>query len=142
MNLCFSDDCNQGVNNARDGRGNTPLHRAAEDDDVDVAKLLLANSADVDSTDNDGDTALHEAARKNSVAVAEVLIENYANVDSTEKHGATALHLAAYHNHVDVAKLLLAKSANLNATAVSHGDYPGLTPLQVAERYRNQEMVE
>merc|ERR1711978_376612 len=38
--LCFSEDCNQEVNNARDSRGWTPLHQAARYDSVDVAKLL------------------------------------------------------------------------------------------------------
>jgi len=105
-----------------------------------VAKLLLANSADVDSTDRSGDTALHWAAGLNHVDLAKVLIKNSANVDSTDKLGATALHYAAMYNSVDVAKLLLENSANLNAIGVN-GRYEGRTPLQVAERYQNQEMV-
>jgi len=94
----------------------------------------------VNSADVWGKAALHYAAYWNSVGVAKVLIENFANVESTDNHGNTALHYAAIGNSVDVAKLLLAKSANLNATAVS-GPRKGLTPLQVAERYQNQEMV-
>merc|ERR1712018_704399 len=51
------------------------------------------------------------------------------------------LFIGLQRGTVGVAKVLIAHSANLNATAVS-GRYRGLTPLQVAERYRNQEMVE
>ena len=141
MDLCFSEDCNQGVYNARDGVGDTPLHRAAEENSVDLAKLLLAHSVDVDTTNEFDQTALHWAASQNSLDVAKVLIENSANVDNTDSWGETALHTAAAHDSVDVAKLLIENYANLNATAVS-GSYKGLTPLQVAEIEGNQEMVE
>merc|ERR1712150_292068 len=139
--LCFSDDCNKGVNNARDLWGWTPLHRAAyyHDDAVItesksfpseciygcdqwgkndyVAKRLIENSANVDSTDNAGWTALHYAAYRNGVAVAKVLIENSANVSSANNDGWTALHWAAYKNSVHVAKILIAHSANVKSTA-------------------------
>ena len=140
MNLCFSANCNKGVNNARDSWGSTPLIQAAWKNNVDVAKLLLENSANMDSTDADGRTPLHEAAWMNSVGVAKLLLENSANVDSTDNYGETALHRAAWMNSVEVARLLLRYSANLNATAVS-GSGKGLTPLQLAERYQRLEMV-
>merc|ERR1711963_899460 len=138
INLCFCDNCNKGVNNARDWLGETPLHRAAKTNSVFAAKLLLENSANVDSADNYGKTALHDAAMKNSIGVANLLLENSANVDSTDNFGGTALHKAAYVNSVGVAKVLIENSADLNATVVS-GPIRGLTPLQVAERFGNQE---
>jgi len=139
MNLCFSANCNNGVNNARDSLGWTPLHEAARVNRGDLAKRLLENSANVDSTDKWGKTALHVAAYWNSVAVAQLLLENSAHVDSTDNNGATALHWAAYQNSVDVAEILIAHSANVNATPVS-GSWKGLTPLQVAKKLGNQEI--
>merc|ERR1711963_641684 len=65
--LCFSDNCNKEVNNARDSLRWTPLHEAVYENRVDVAKQLLENSANVDSTTYYGATALHLAAWKNSV---------------------------------------------------------------------------
>merc|ERR1711963_684537 len=138
INLCFCDNCNKGVNNARDWLGETPLHRAAMKNSIGVANLLLENSANVDSTDNFGGTALHKAAWENSVAVASLLIENSADVDRADNRGQTALHKAVYVNSVGVAKVLIENSADLNATVVS-GPIRGLTPLQVAERFGNQE---
>jgi len=129
--LCFSEDCNQQVNNARDSWGLTPLHQAAWKNSVDVAKLLLENSANVDSADDEGETALHVAARWNSVEVAKLLLKKSASVDSTDNVGETALHWAAYHNSVDMAKLLLEKSANVNSA-----DKWGFTALHYAA-YKN-----
>merc|ERR1712012_1263362 len=80
MNLCFSANCNKGVNNARDNWGWTPLIRAANENNVYVARRLLANSANVDSASNDGLTALHRAAYMNSKNVAKILIAHSANL--------------------------------------------------------------
>merc|ERR1711963_30651 len=140
--LCFCENCDKGVNNARDVFDSLPLHQAAKNNNVDVAKLLLENSADVDSTDNYGETALHDAALWNSVDVAKLLLENSANVDSANNEGATPLHVAARKNSVGVAEILIAHSANLNATTAVSGRYRDKTPLQLAEFVGNQEMVE
>ena len=50
VDLCFSEDCNQEVNNARDREGWTPLHQAAWKNDVSVAELLIAHSANLNAT--------------------------------------------------------------------------------------------
>merc|ERR1712004_948739 len=107
VHLCISDNCNKGVNNARDLSGRTPLLRAANENlPLYVAKLLIENSANVDSANKKGFTALHSAAYRNSVAMAKVLIENSANVDSTDKNGWTALHYSASRNNQEMVELL------------------------------------
>jgi len=139
--LCFSEDCNQEVNNAKDKWNNTPFHRAAENGRVDVVKQLLENTANLDRKNKYGQTALFVAAIRNNVDLANLLLANSANVNSGDFEGATALYYAAWKNSVNVARLLLRYSANLHATAV-RGYWGGKTPLQVAELYRNREMVE
>merc|ERR1719367_2719815 len=49
VDLCFCENCNKGVNNARDRADDTPLHQAAKKNNAFAAKLLLENSANVDS---------------------------------------------------------------------------------------------
>ena len=83
MDLCLSDNCNKGVNNARDSLGFTPLYQAASENSVDLAKQLIENSADVNSANNVGNTALHEAAFKNRVDVAKLLIDHSADLTAT-----------------------------------------------------------
>merc|ERR1712038_1399465 len=147
VDLCFSEDCNQEVNNARDKispGGYTPLLEAAYRNRTEVAKQLIAHSADVNYSNGQGETALHYAASCNSVEVANFLLDHSVNVDSTDNRGYTALHFAVrelFGSCVSVAKLLIAHSADLNATPVS-GPYKGLTPLQAAEKEGHQEMVE
>merc|ERR1712004_354637 len=138
VHLCISDNCNKGVNNARDLSGRTPLLRAANENlPLYVAKRLIENSANVDSANKKGFTALHSAAYRNSVAMAKVLIENSANVDSADNDGWTALHYAASRNSVAVAKVLIENSANVDST-----DKNGWTALHYAASRNNQEMVE
>lgn len=51
---------------AKDNMGMTPLHRAAENKNVEVAKFLVFKGADVKAKANGGFTPLHWAARYNS----------------------------------------------------------------------------
>jgi len=136
IDLCFSDNCNQDVNNARDVNADTPLHIAAEKNRVALAKLLIENSAYVNSKNVYGYTALHEAAYKNNVGVARLLIENSANVNSQQYQGYTALHLAAGENNVDMANLLIENSANVDIT-----DRHGETALHFAARENSADVA-
>jgi ankyrin repeat protein len=50
-----------GLTHAREPRGKTPLHRAAEFLKLDVAKMLIERGADVNARDDHGITPLHKA---------------------------------------------------------------------------------
>ena len=69
---------------AKDDAGFTPLHEAAMDNSLDVARLLLDRGAEVDAKDNDGNTPLHGAAEGNSLDVARLLIEHGANTEGID----------------------------------------------------------
>jgi hypothetical protein len=102
--------------NAKNG-GKTPLHEVADEGNGDaagVAKVLLANKADVNARDHEGWTPLHAAAAKGLADVVEVLLANGADVNAKNNKGQTALHWAAGKAYSDVAKLLLAHKADVN----------------------------
>ena len=90
--------------------GETALHRAAKWKDIDVAIVLIENSADVNSADNDGDTPLNEAAGENSLDVANILLENSANLNVTAVSGyyggLTPLQAAEKEGYPDMVELL------------------------------------
>jgi hypothetical protein len=96
----------------RDEYGWTPLHLAAGWGKKDVAKLLLANNAEVDARDNDGKTALHLAARNGRERVVELLLANKAEADARDRDGFSPLHYAVANGCKDVAEMLRQRGAH------------------------------
>jgi ankyrin repeat protein len=113
----------RGFKDILDPRFNAILQRAEDGGYKDVAKLLLANNADVDAQDNKGNTPLHLAARGGYKDVAELLLANKADVNAKDNYGNTPLHYAASHGNKDLAELLLANKAEINAKT-DKGDTP------------------
>ena len=116
-----------GVANATGNNGGTPLHLAAQEGHVDLARMLLDKGAEVDARDAKGETPLHRATEKGHTDVAGLLLARGADVNATSKNGATALHWAASEGHRDVAQLLLDAGADVRA-----GSEDGWTPLNAA----------
>ena len=68
-----------------------PLHYTARDNKTEVAKVLLANGADINAKDYSGFTPIHHTARDNKPEVAKVLLANGAQVNVRNNFGNTAL---------------------------------------------------
>ncbi|CAJ0941647.1 unnamed protein product, partial [Mesorhabditis belari] len=105
--------------NARDDKGQTPLHLAAENDYPDVVKLFLKmkqnNRAVLTAIDHNGFTCAHIAAMKGSLAVVrELMMIDKAMViqAKTKTMEATTLHMAAAGGHANIVKILLENGAN------------------------------
>jgi ankyrin repeat protein len=80
--------------NARNSRGRTPLHIAAEKSDVGIARLLIEYGADVNARDEEGRTPLHIAAENGYINVVRLLVEKGADINARDNEGFTPLHLA------------------------------------------------
>ncbi len=125
----------------------TPLHYAAENDNDELAELLISHSAYCDAEDGRCRTPLHDAAKHNSTAVARVLLKHNASVeggmfpqmDKSSKYnwGRTPLHEAAYSNSTDVVQLLISAKADIHAR-----DGGGCTPLHEAASSNSKEAAE
>ena len=113
--------------NAKDEHGRTPLHRAASNNDVATATLLIERGAVVNAKNRWGNTPLHNAADTNAVETATLLIERGAAVNAKGYYGWTPLHNAADTNAVETATLLIKRGAAVNAKANT-----GWTPLHSA----------
>ena len=111
---------------AGEGRSyKTPLNYAAENNNLPVAKLLIAHGADVEGG---GSSPLSSAGVNGDfVEMAQVLVENGANVNARNSQGSTPLHPACSRGNKKVVKYLLSKGADANAK-----DENGTTPLYLA----------
>jgi ankyrin repeat protein len=88
--------------------GNTPLHNAALNGDLDKIKSLIEEGEDVDGRNDDEETALHLAARKNAAGVIQALCqEGKATIDIEESAGKTPLYIAVQSQHFESVKMLL-----------------------------------
>ncbi len=125
------------LTSAKDGFGQTALHRAAAAGYADLAELILSHAAAVDPVSHVGRTPLHDAAEGGHPAAAKVLLDHKARPGAMNENGETPLHLAARHGHADVVRLLLERGADPNAM----GQYIG-SPLHEAAAHGRYAVAE
>ncbi len=144
--------------------GWTPLHYAAAQGHKEIAKLLIAEGANLNATDYIGTRPLHMAAYMKS-DVAELLIANGADVNAKDNVGETPLDSAILGKRTTSADLLrkhggksgaedsvhvAASVENIEAviqhlaagTDVNAKNYDGDTPLHIAARRGYKEIAE
>ena len=114
--------------NTRIGSGETALHYAAAQGNVQVARALLRHGADVNAAGVGGDTPLFRAVRNGHTAFAEALIAKGANVNHVSYRGGTPLHRAVSEGRRDSVMFLLKNGADINVK-----DEDGETPLDLAD---------
>lgn len=105
-----------GARNEYLGRGVTPLHEAAANENPGIAVRLLEAGANVNAYGAGGRTPLHVAAAENAnPVVATVLLEAGADVHAGRAGGRTPLHEAAAHGNAAVVAALVAAGADVGA---------------------------
>jgi ankyrin repeat protein len=94
----------------------SPLHQAAGRNDIDTAKKLLDQGADVNERNRlNGATALKAASSQGNVDMVKLLLDRGADVNlASGNQGWTPLSNAAWRDHPDVAMLLIERGADIN----------------------------
>uniref|UniRef100_A0A452J6L1 Uncharacterized protein n=1 Tax=Gopherus agassizii TaxID=38772 RepID=A0A452J6L1_9SAUR len=116
--------------------GYTPLHIAAKQNQLEVARSLLQYGASANAESMQGVMPLHLAAQEGHADMAGLLISKQANGNLGNKSGLTPLHLVAQEGHVPVADVLIRHGVTVDAATRM-----GYTPLHVASHYGNIKLV-
>jgi ankyrin repeat protein len=103
--------------NAQDKMGNSTLHMAALNGNVEVVRLLLAHHAAVNVANKLGTTPMVSAAIRSDAAIVRMLIDAGGDVNAADGTGSTALMWAAYKESGDptIVDMLLRAGANAKA---------------------------
>jgi ankyrin repeat protein len=115
--------------------GWTPLHEAADNGDYAMAKILVADGAELNVRARGGRSPLSLATMDDHRDIVRLLLTRGADANVKDDDEATPLHLAAWSGYEDVAKLLLAHGADVNAK-----DTNGRTPLDWATERGDNRM--
>ncbi len=100
----------------------TPLHKAANNGDLDKVKECVEGTGAEDKIDvNEAGAAerraIHRAAGANHMAVVEYLHSKGADLNIKDKSGRTPLHWCCIGGHKDVAEYLVKNGAGVNDKA-------------------------
>ncbi|XP_057328229.1 putative ankyrin repeat protein RF_0381 [Microplitis mediator] len=139
--LLDQEDCDV---NVKSESGLTPLHIAALNNNLAIAKKLINKGATNEVYSRYGSllnaTPFHMAVLKNSVEVIKYFLQDLKiHIDIKTIDGVTALQVAAKANSLDTVKLLLDHGADFNAHS-NRGD--GYTALHFAVRNKNIPMID
>jgi ankyrin repeat protein len=111
--------------NSQDDYGDTPLHRAVRQEDVNMVELLIKEKPNLNIPDKPRDTPLITAVRLNNVAITKLLIKAKADLNIPEGMTRdTPLHLACMEKNKEIVEALIN-----NGAAINPRDINGLTPL-------------
>jgi hypothetical protein len=95
--------------NVKDVSGSTPLHLAAYNGRIEIARLLLQNGAELNAKNNYGSTPLHCAASQDNIDILHLLVENGADLEAQDNDGMRALHRAARYGHLPFIQELISR---------------------------------
>lgn len=110
--------------NVRNDFGATALIMASQAGYIEIVKILLDASADVNSTSKDM-TALFLASQQGYTEIVGLLLGAGADVNVKNEEGLTALYKASQKGHLEIVKLLLSVDANTNYSPSIHGSPQG-----------------
>lgn len=90
-----------------------PLHYAAENGHIDVAKILLARGAHIDPKGMSGQTQLSTAVSHRQAEMAGYLLSQGGNVNARANYGRNALNSSCENDDVNIGQVLLRHGADV-----------------------------
>jgi len=120
-----------------DGRPDmeTPLHLAAQNDDVEVTHMLIRAEVPMDPRNQNERTPIHIACYEGHLEIVEALLDAGANAEVQDEEAYTPLHLAAIDGHTLCAQALVDHVRNSGSSLsnyVNAVEIEGRTALHLA----------
>ncbi len=100
--------------NTKDLYGNTLLHYAVINNNLEITRFLILNQIDVNGANQDNNTSLHLSILNNSIAIFKTLIKSNAKIDVLNNDFESPLMLAIKLNREDMIDILMSMHANIN----------------------------
>ena len=122
----------------RDKNGNTPLHTACENQNLQQIQLVVENDFDVSTRNSNGDTPLHLLCRNGNNECAKIITNLNCDLDVQNKDGDTPLSLACRLRQYLIVETFLTTE---NAMSLCNKDNNGDTPLHLACRTGSVQLV-
>ncbi len=117
----------------------TALHIAVSQGNVDIAKILIDQGADLQAaSEQQGARALHLAAAFNDIVMLALLLDSGADTESRDDDHRTPLFRAAIPGHTEAVRLLLDRGAELEA----RDGIRARTPFMMASYFGRLNIVE
>jgi ankyrin repeat protein len=118
----------------------TALHRVCQNENCEMAEVLLQHGADVDIISPDLGSALHITCKSHNAGLAKILLQHGANVNVFSSNHGTPLHAACADNGDDaMIQLLLEHGADVNSKG-REGETP-LTSILSQNRHFSERLM-
>jgi ankyrin repeat protein len=95
------------INECNGACGDTLLHCACYDNDIETMRYLVEHGADVNYPNKYGNTPLHYTIFNfPNIDIIKLLLENGADKNKANKSGGTVLRQAKYHGYHDIVQFI------------------------------------
>jgi len=105
----------EGKVNMKDMDGDTSLHYAAGEGNLEVTKYLVEHGANIEAANKWGNTPILAAVIGRKLETSRYLVEQGVNIHVTNEWGITPLISAASRGELEIIKLLIANGADIEA---------------------------
>ena len=111
--------------NYQDSNGNTPLHIAIMNGNIECCEFLLNKGADSTIKNNQSHAPIHQCILSNQPIILDKFLSHslHPNIHLGGENGQTALHYCAYYENLECAEVLIKHKVEL-CRACNYGFFP------------------